>query len=130
MGGSCASSIEPEALLALTRYDWPGNLRELENVVHRSLLAAPGSSIRLADLPPEVRGAGTSDRRESAGDMHRLLSFPENEVVPLRELERLAIEHALRVTHGSVTLAAKRLGIGRATLYRRIATLELTEKVA
>jgi len=130
MGDDSVVTVQPEAMEALVGFDWPGNLRELENVVHRSLLAASGQTVTLADLPAEVRGATPSERRAALSPVNQLLSFPDNEVVPLRELERLAIEHALRVTHGSVTLAAKRLGIGRATLYRRIATLELTEKVA
>ena len=53
-----------------------------------------------------------------------------DEVMPLRELERHAIQRALRVTRGSVGRAAKLLSIGRATLYRRIATLDLSRDVA
>ncbi len=54
----------------------------------------------------------------------------ESEILPLRELERRAIQRALRATQGSVGKAAKLLGIGRATLYRRIATLDLSRDVA
>jgi DNA-binding NtrC family response regulator len=123
-GGDVPDQISPEALETLAAYDWPGNLRQLENVVQRGLIAASGKSIHLADLPPEVRGAAPATPLASLAD------FNSVEIVPLRELERRAIEHALRVTHGSVSLAAKRLGIGRATLYRRIASLDLSLDVA
>jgi len=63
--------------------------------------------------------------KASNGDSHR-----DDEIMPLRELERRAIQRALRVTQGSVGKAAKLLGIGRATLYRRIATLDLSQDVA
>src|SRR5690606_26709646 len=101
----------------------------------RSLLIARGETIELSDLPPEVRGLSMNSLADSdteSGSSHPLddMNFPENEVVPLRELERRAIEHALRVTGGSVSIAAQKLGIGRATLYRRIASFEMTQHVA
>jgi DNA-binding NtrC family response regulator len=122
----------PEALDALVRYSWPGNVRQLEHVVHRSVLSARGEVIGLQDLPCEVRDEHLPSSRNNEGLVNRaqLLALPENEVVPLRDLERLAIEHALRVTHGSVSLAAQKLGIGRATLYRRLASLDLSQHVA
>ncbi len=123
---AAVSRVSPDVMEALTRYDWPGNVRELENVILRSLLAARGGEITLADLPPAVRQAAPSAEpdpdsvRELPGD-----GSPESDrVVPLRELERRAIEGALRTTRGSVGKAAKLLGIGRATLYRRLATLD------
>ena len=116
------------------RHSWNGNIRELEHVVHRALLTAREDTIGLPDLPPEVRGVPSSlDATAStaqSGGLHQLINLPPNEVVPLRDLERLAIEHALRVTGGSVSLAAQKLGIGRATLYRRIASFELSQNVA
>lgn len=121
--------ISPEALDALSRYRWPGNVRELQNVVHRSLLASRGDEITLSDLPADIRSAVLPriqpNGKHLNGDAHR-----EDEILPLRELERRAIQRALRVTHGSVGKAAKLLGIGRATLYRRIATLDLSQDVA
>lgn len=134
-GENAPRHVSPDALEVLMRHPWPGNIRELEHVVHRSLLTAHAETIELADLPPEVRGvrlsafaAGSVDTPCSSPGHE--MNFPENEVVPLRELERRAIEHALRVTGGSVSIAAQKLGIGRATLYRRIASFEMTEHVA
>lgn len=131
MGGRSVRSVDPEVLEALSAHNWPGNLRELENVIQRGMLSAAEDTLSLADLPAEFRNVPPSERRPAeARQSASAFAFPENEVVPLRELERLAIEHALRVTNGSVSLAAKRLGIGRATLYRRIASLDLSENVA
>jgi DNA-binding NtrC family response regulator len=129
--GRDVKRIEPEALEALARHRWPGNVRELENVVHRSLLACSRDTIALGDLPPDIRSLGlpTLPPREYSGPA----ACPANDrerVIPLRELERRAIEHALRTTGGSVGKAAKLLGIGRATLYRRVASLELSLDVA
>jgi DNA-binding NtrC family response regulator len=128
-------AISPEALEALARHNWPGNVRELQNVVHRSLLACRSDEITLADLPPDIRElalpAILPTVHVNGLNGHRFQQEPsEDDIVPLRELERRAIQRALRATHGSVGRAAKLLGIGRATLYRRIATLDLSRDVA
>jgi DNA-binding NtrC family response regulator len=131
--GRDVATITPEALEALARYRWPGNVRELQNVVHRSLLACRGNTVGLSDMPTDICKlvlptipAPTKEGKNGSAS----IEGPEDEVVPLRELERRAIERALRVTRGSVSKAAKLLGIGRATLYRRIASLELSQDVA
>jgi DNA-binding NtrC family response regulator len=118
--------LSAEALDALARHAWPGNVRELENVIHRSVLACRGQEIGLADLPPDLRSVsapGASERQ--VGDE---LLGDEDEVVTLRELEQRAIRKALKLTRGSVGRAAKLLGIGRATLYRRLAELDVSQE--
>jgi DNA-binding NtrC family response regulator len=122
--GRTVRHIAPDALDALARHMWPGNVRELQNVVHRSMLACRGDEITLADLPPDIRDLSLPELPPAR--KNGIESATESDhVVPLRELERQAIERALRVTNGSVGKAAKLLGIGRATLYRRLATLEV-----
>jgi DNA-binding NtrC family response regulator len=132
--GREVKSISAEALGALGRHHWPGNVRELQNVVHRSLLACRGDEITLADLPPDIRELALPTILPTVHvngvNGARFAEPSEEEIVPLRELERRAIQRALRATHGSVGRAAKLLGIGRATLYRRIATLDLSRDVA
>ena len=131
--GRDVHSISPEALEALGRHHWPGNVRELQNVVHRSLLACRGDEITLADLPPDIRELVLPAILPTVhvnGNGARYQEPSEEDIIPLRELERRAIQRALRATHGSVGRAAKLLGIGRATLYRRIATLDLSRDVA
>jgi DNA-binding NtrC family response regulator len=128
--GRNVKHISPEALDALTRHRWPGNVRELQNVVHRSLLACRGDEITLADLPADLKNAVLPPLPALNGKSHNGDAHREDEILPLRELERRAIQRALRATQGSVGKAAKLLGIGRATLYRRIATLDLSQDVA
>jgi len=116
--------MSPEALEVLSGHSWPGNVRELENVVHRSVLSCRTEQIERADLPRDLQGRIPRVVSERVDDPEELLGRGD-EVLPLRELEHRAIKRALRVTRGSVGRAAKLLGIGRATLYRRLAELEL-----
>nr|WP_242543922.1 sigma-54 dependent transcriptional regulator [Corallococcus sp. NCSPR001] len=126
--GGSALRLTDEVREALLGHRWPGNVRELQNVVQRAVLSCDGTHIELADLPPELRVlvlppipvAPASMSAVSAGPSH-----PPDAVVPLRELERREIIKALTVTNGSVTQAAKLLGLGRATLYRRLAELRI-----
>jgi DNA-binding NtrC family response regulator len=126
--GREVSRINPETLDALARYPWPGNVRELMNVVHRSMLACRGDQIEIADLPSDVRkyaSRATPDPKNGVAAQRAQATETEEEIITLRELERQAIARALRRTRGNVGQAARLLGIGRATLYRRLATLEL-----
>jgi DNA-binding NtrC family response regulator len=123
--GRKITRVCPDALEALARHGWPGNVRELQNVVHRSLLACAGDEITLADLPPDIRALSLPSLPPAALGDGESENDDEQPIIPLRELERRAIERALKQTNGSVAQAAKLLGIGRATLYRRLATLEL-----
>jgi DNA-binding NtrC family response regulator len=134
--GREVTRVEPEAMDALMRGAWPGNVRELQNVVHRAMLASDGESIKLADLPPHIRdataaGALAADGAPASGAAppESGAEVPSSEPAPsidaasplnLRELERAAITRALKLAGGSVGKAAKLLGIGRATLYRRL----------
>jgi transcriptional regulator of acetoin/glycerol metabolism len=95
------------------------------------LLACRGDEITLADLPPDIRELGLPSLGLTPvpGPLDARASG-DSDILPLRELERRAIQRALRFTQGSVGKAAKLLGIGRATLYRRIATLDLSRDVA
>jgi len=127
--GHSVKRVTPGALEALSHHPWPGNVREFENVIHRAVLACRGEEITENDLPTDLR---PTDERLSA---LRATSDDEllgdgDEVLPLRELEQRAIKKALRLTRGSVGRAAKLLGIGRATLYRRLAELDLAPESA
>jgi DNA-binding NtrC family response regulator len=109
--------VSSEALEALSKHGWPGNVRELENSIHRAMLACDGDELRLHHLPPDVQNAllprlppQSPPRGPTTSEL----------VMPLAELERRAIDKALKATNGSVEKAAKLLGMGRATLYRRL----------
>lgn len=116
--GSAATTFAGDALDILCRYDWPGNVRELENIVVRTLVSASGEISGIDALPPYLvmRAMGLGEAAPAA------LSAP-SEIIPLAQLEERAIRHAMQLLNGNVSLAARQLGLGRATLYRKLATL-------
>jgi DNA-binding NtrC family response regulator len=107
--GRKVSRAHPAALARLAAYDWPGNVRELENVIHRALLVMSGSELTLADLPPELAAGPGLELPASAGGP-----------ASLEELEKRAIRDALARCGGNLSDAARQLGIGRSTLYRKM----------
>jgi DNA-binding NtrC family response regulator len=112
--GRPAARIHPGALERLQAYRWPGNVRELRNVIERVVLLEAEDEIRAEHLPPEL-AAGAGPAGAAAGD-----PFPRGAVRPLAEIEKLAIEHALRVCDGNKTRAATLLGIARQTLRTKL----------
>jgi len=103
------------AMEALQLHAWPGNVRELENAVQGALLMATGSTIGLEDLPLSVReGAVVLGQSRTPENLHELLRNHQELV------ERKAIAEALAQCGGHQTRAAKRLGIGRTTLMRKM----------
>lgn len=100
--------LSEDTMQRLLAYDWPGNVRELENAIERSLAMGSGPIVHVADLP--------SNLLYDAGDQ---LPSPDV-IVPLEELERRAILRTLRETGGDKLAAAKMLGIGKTTLYRKL----------
>jgi two-component system response regulator HydG len=105
------SAIEDAALAALVESEWPGNVRELENAIESALAFAPGPVLRLTDL------AGA--RRRPAAPTSA--APPTDLPLSLEAYERCALERALREAGGDATQAARSLGIGRSTFYRRLA---------
>ncbi len=118
--GSAATTFAGDAMDILCRYDWPGNVRELENIVVRTLVSASGETSGIDALPPflVMRAMGLGEATPAA------LAAP-SEIIPLAQLEERAIRHAMQLLNGNVSLAARKLGLGRATLYRKLATLGL-----
>jgi DNA-binding NtrC family response regulator len=117
--GTGAITFDRDALDVLCRYDWPGNVRELENTIQRTIVSARRGTVTVSALPPKLvmRSMGL-DAPEPAQPVE---TSPGDAITPMDELERRAIEHALKVLEGNVSLAAERLGLGRATLYRKLA---------
>ena len=108
--------FSPEAMAALKNYSWPGNVRELQNVVERAVALVEGNMVRLTDLPDEIR-------RHSPADDQIVIPVGSS----MEEIERLAIFQTLKKTGGDKELAARLLGIGLATLYRRLKEMEIKE---
>jgi DNA-binding NtrC family response regulator len=103
-----------EAYKTLEQYDWPGNIRELENAVECTVIRAEGSAITKADLPVKIRGQAGAGSRQAK----RLPA-----ISPAEELERQAIAAALQLFGFTVEgkkQAAAHLGMGIATLYRKL----------
>jgi two-component system response regulator AtoC len=101
-------ALADEVVERLLRYPWPGNIRELRNVLERALIVARGSArVEIAHLPAEVREA------DGAAVEHHV---PRT----LEEVERAHVERTLRVHEGNRTHAARELGISRATLIKKI----------
>jgi DNA-binding NtrC family response regulator len=112
---ACRFRLSDSALQAILTYDWPGNVRELKNCLQRSCCSASGPLIKLHDLPVEVSGT----RNETDFDL------PSVQVVPLSELEKRSIQETLKLVAGDKLAAARLLGIGKTTLYRKLKKYEL-----
>jgi len=114
-----AKRISAEAMEALIRYQWPGNIRELENTIERIVILSHGDEIGPADLPAEVRAGLASAGRVSGGFL-----LPE-EGVDLEEVELDLVRQALDRSGGSVPKAAKLVGLTAKTLEARMQRLGL-----
>jgi two-component system, NtrC family, response regulator HydG len=117
---SAVRSVTPTALEAMQRYGWPGNVRQLENIVEQALVFAEGDAIEFADLPAAVTGQARLDVLELPSDERPL---PE----VLEDLERQLIVRALRKAGGVKTETARILGIKTPTLYYKLEKYGLAE---
>jgi two-component system nitrogen regulation response regulator GlnG len=132
--GVDAKRLSDDALRFLQGLDFPGNVRQLENLCHWLTVMAPGQVIEIADLPPEVRdeprSEGPSDWLAAlAGEADRLLATRPGEAFDLlsREFERAVIGRALAASGGRRIEAAQQLGIGRNTITRKIQELGIDD---
>ena len=110
--GSKVGGITDAAMTALSNYDWPGNIRQLRNCIRTMVVMCEGDKLDVGDIPPEIAqrpqlGAGRGAATTLAG-------------ASLNELEKKAIIETLAKTKGNREIAAKILGIGERTLYRKI----------
>lgn len=105
---SNSRTISEDAMARLVAYDWPGNVRELENAIERAVALSSGPILHAGDLPSNLQ-YGSSTRMPQS-----------DELLPLDELERRAIFRALREVGGDKLAAARLLGIGKTTLYRKL----------
>jgi DNA-binding NtrC family response regulator len=126
--------LSHDATEAMMAYDWPGNIRELMNCLERMMSFNSGPLLHFIDLPTGVAnftraGNGASFVSATAvGGRDVSVAAPfasQQSVVPLHELERRAILHALEHTRGDRTTAAQMLHIGRTTLYRKLKEYQL-----
>jgi DNA-binding NtrC family response regulator len=112
-----AQDISPDALVQLQSYDWPGNVRQLRNVLESIIVMSSRETIDVADLPEPIR------EKEATPPLQTLLEKD----LPLAEIEKEAIRRALARTGGNRSEASKLLGISARTLQRRIKEYELQQ---
>ncbi len=123
--------IDPKALDMLMDYDWPGNVRQLENAVFRAVILSDGHTLRAQDFPQitgvapmiperEMAGLQPSDDAQPAQDEPLHFLDRDGHLRSLEEVERDLIKFAMETYSGHMSEVARRLGIGRSTLYRKV----------
>ena len=116
--GSAVTGITSRAAERLTAYNWPGNVRELKNCIERAVTLARSPLVDVEDLPHKIR---------DYEPQHLLVVGDDpSEIVPLEEIERLYILKVIDACQGNKSRAARALGIGRKTLYRRLESFGIT----
>jgi two-component system, NtrC family, response regulator AtoC len=120
--------LTADAMDALLTYNWPGNVRELRTAIEHGVVMATGPKITVRDFPVAVRQAAGAalPRGISAAKAFGEKSSP----LDIRETEKKLIMQALAATNGNVTAAAKKLGISRRTLHRKINEMNATNSQA
>jgi DNA-binding NtrC family response regulator len=97
----------------LLQYPWPGNIRELQNLMERVVVLNRTGIVGVSDLPPEI------------GGIQRQKSIVVPVGLPLKQVERLVMDETLKSTRGDKKLAAKLLGVHPRTIYRHLESQEL-----
>src|SRR5579862_4303413 len=104
-------TLSDDALKMLLAYDWPGNVRELENCLERACAITSNTEIHVTDLPSSITGSNGHAQAPGNGT---------SKIVPISELEKQAILNTIVQLNGDKLLAARLLGIGKTTLYRKL----------
>lgn len=112
-----------KSLKLIYDYDWPGNVREMENTIERCVIMAEGDYIEVEDFPQHIRTGSENRKTEIVGSF-----FSDNNIVPFERLKEEAIRHALKVTEGNIFEASRKLGLGRATIYRLMEKYGIEQK--
>ncbi len=111
--GKNIKGFSKSAIKYIYEYDWPGNIREMENTIERCIIVAENDMIESEDLPSHIRINDESSYVSKEGGL-----FEGDNIIPFEKLKQDAIKHALEVTDGNIVEAAKKLKLGRATIYR------------
>ncbi len=114
------TSISPHAMEALMNYGWPGNVRQLENVVYQAMINTGSSRIDIGSLPPEVASPEKAAEQPPAADGAPAVSPEPSGPQPWDEVQKQTAAKALRLAGGNIPRAARQLGIARSTFYRMV----------
>jgi DNA-binding NtrC family response regulator len=126
--GKPPMELTADAMQAILRYDWPGNVRELRTAIEHGVVMTSSAKVGLRDLPGPVReGSGAPNGKRTSADY---VPLQPGEHFNLQQTEHRLILQALEETGGNVTRAAKKLGISRRTLHRKINELKATNAAA
>jgi two-component system response regulator HydG len=115
-------TLSDDALRTMVEYEWPGNVRELEHSIDRACTLSSGPIVHLGDLPTQLQNFHLQNRRPVVVPAAALGApgSARSAVLPLAQLEKQAILDTLRKLNGDKLLAARLLGIGKTTLYRKL----------
>jgi two-component system response regulator HydG len=122
-------TLSDEVLRAMMQHEWPGNVRELENAVEHGCAFSTCGVVALGDLPTELKQEGLAARRATLAPGKAEEPGATIHVQPIAELERQAILEAIRLLDGDKLKAAKLLGIGKTTLYRKLKEYGISDPV-
>ena len=111
-------AVSDEALRLMLNYDWPGNIREMENCLERASALSSGPVLHSADLPSALQNAAAAGALPHPG---------AKRITAIAEIEKRAIMEALLQLNGDKLEAARQLGIGKTTLYRKLKEYRLEE---
>jgi two-component system, NtrC family, response regulator AtoC len=111
--GKSLRGFSKKALKYMYEYNWPGNIREMENTIERCMIICEADMIDVEDLPAHLRTNDAAMNVDISGAL-----FADDTIVAFEKLKEEAIRHALKVTSGNIVEAAKKLQLGRATIYR------------
>jgi len=126
--GLGVKTISAQARQMLLEYDWPGNIRELENAICQAMILCEGETLTVRDLPPRIRGQAQTEAPLSVNELdRRTLADVVREAS--ERLERQLILSRLTEFRGNRTLAAESLGISRKTLFNKMRQYGMTGEV-
>ena len=128
-------TLSDESLRVLTEYDWPGNVRELENAIERACALSSGPLLHMGDLPTQLQDFRMHKMLEAmpssrASVQTSSIAGEGGEIVSIAEMEKQAILGTIRHLKGDKLLAARLLGIGKTTLYRKLKEYGISDAVA
>ena len=122
--GKEVKGFSKKALKLIYDYPWPGNIREMENTIERCMIIAEKDVIDVDDLPVHIRTSDSVIASDFTGNI-----FQDDTIIPFEKLKEEAIRHALKVTKGNIVEAAKKLHLGRATIYRLMDRYNIEHKM-